>query len=1135
MAVTITVHPCYWAVGPRGYQAFYDEKLFNNAIVKAVLTRGGIGRVSVRSTFDEAFGAFDLDDEATDLVVFARYKVTQDARGSTITRVYWLVDWQSFERCGYNYDQIFRQMQKVELARHDLFALNAFHLDVVETKSSLDRSDQELLWASVEKLTEIVAGLMAGYRFVVVGIEELTEKIKFVELLRQLLPKRVGREISFLTDAPELPGTRSALVFAALQPIEQMGRVLRQKGRPFPDFELFFPRRQEGLHDQDLHVRRFKKIVQEEIDVFGKEHLLRVALPKIQQLDLPSARLAEPASFVPEIDLLTSSDIFRDRYQRGATQIDELLYHVKVFGARLPSQDIRQYLLDTLQCYAQNQLGTAELQMFDEIFSAPPVDQSDILNIVSRLTTPDGTSMAALQRLLGWMETRRSSLVQTDRDSCDRWMAATVAHLLALSLEQKPNGLFAMLSPFAGHIDPFLCGKKIEQSKVNLSANWQNEWLGLQLVDWAEKTSKMVAAQPKKALQRTQVEIARAVCVRVAGNDSVGALVSLRWLVDKTILTAMAAVDLLPQLIPKIDGRSDLAEDKIAQIAGKLLGLFLYPDFLPYVSRIAQTTAQFWRAPNLSGSSRLVRMMSEQTVQPDYSALGMCLQELGDSKLFLELFYKMLERFPDARTLDEMTASCLAQLVVVSNPHRLSELNRSAIGLVDKLTQTTLPDDPKIVNVLCQCALAAGLMNGYLTVSFQISDPMWRSERLLDYFRQQLNASQHPAWQKNLTAFLETIDRRYAHSERFFFSRFSAMLLRVADRETLKCDIFVEMLCRWVVTAPDQQLQISTNESRACPEPFWELGTVLFRHHARNTRLCKSWLQKFVEEPGSADQFAKDLHSLWRSLVIGGSDIARTAQLLEEVLSVEVQQTSAKLKNKRKPRHQWLYNWEYVNQICQQLLCYPEGSTPAEVILGVRDGAIATSDNFGIFLADAIHKGASALRDIYVYWSYPAAPVRWRALKEGTNRRQKIFLSAIAHQLVAALDSSYQPENWGWNKRCSRLETNLDQIARWMNEQPKKNTHYTVVQSDLPLNQLTPDLFVGAMYRYFLAQRLYLRWDVHLKTTFFGLKEDSWEKLYEDCQTILALLKRRSEEQPQKTFLYHICSQLQTIHKDEIR
>jgi hypothetical protein len=1133
MAVTITVHPCYWAVGPRGYQAFYDEKLFNNTIVKAVLTRGGIGRVSVRSTFDEAFGAFYLEDEAADLMVFARYKVTQDARGSTIARVYWLVDWQSFERCGYNYDQIFRQMQKVELARHDLFALNAFHLDVVETKISLDRSDQELLWASVEKLTEIVAGLMAGYRFVVVGIHDLTEKIKFVELLRQLLPKRVGREISFLTDAPELPGTRSALVFAALQPIEQMGRVLRQKGRPLTDVELFFPSRQEGLPDQELHVRRFKNIVQEEIDVFGKEHLLSVALPKIQQLDLPSARLAKPASFVPEIDLLTSSDIFRDRYRRGTTQIDELLYHVKVFGARLPSQDIRHYLLDILQCYAQNQLGTAELQMFDEIFSAPPVDESNVINIVSRLTTAGETSMAALQRLLGWMEKRRSSLAQTDRDSCDRWMAATVAQLLALSLEQKPNGLFAMLSPFAGHIDPLLCGKKIEQSKVDLSANWQNEWLGLQLVDWAEKMPKMFAAQPKEALQRTQVEIARAVCVRVAGNDSVGALVSLRWLVDKTILTAVAAVDLLPQLIPKIDGRSELAEDKIAQIAGKLLGLFLHPDFSPYVSRIAQTTAQFWRVSNLGGSSRLVRMMSEQTAQPDYGALGMCLQELEDVKLFLELFYKMLERFPDARTLDETTASRLTQLVVVLNPHRPSVFDRCAVGLVDKLTKTTLPDNPKIINVLCQSACAAGLMDGYLRLSFQIRDPMLRSERLLEYFRQQLNASQHPAWQQNLTTFLETIDRRYAHSEGLFLSQFSAMLLRAAARQTLECAIFVEMLCRWVATAPGQHQQLSTGECRAHTEPFWELGAVLFKHHARNTRLCKNWLQKFVEEPGSAYQFAEDLLFLWRSFVVGESAKAGTAQLLEEVLSVEVQ-TNGMLKNKRKKRHQWLYNWEYVNQICQQLLCYPEGSALAEVVLEVRDGAIATPDNFGIFLANAIHKGASALRDIYFCWNYPA-PACWRALKEGTNRRQKIFLSAIARQLVVTLDSSYQLENWRWNKRCSRLETNLDQIARWVNEQPKKNLCPTVVRSDPPPSRPTPDLFVGAMYRYFLAQRLYLRWGVHLKTTFSGLGEDSWEKLYEDCQTLLVLLKQRAEEQPQKTLLYHICFQLQTIHKDEFR
>jgi hypothetical protein len=58
---------------------------------------------------------------------------------------------------------------------------------------------------------------------------------------------------------------------------------------------------------------------------------------------------------------------------------------------------------------------------------------------------------------------------------------------------------------------------------------------------------------------------------------------------------------------------------------------------------------------------------------------------------------------------------------------------------------------------------------------------------------------------------------------------------------------------------------------------------------------------------------------------------------------------------------------------------------------------------------------------------------------------------------------------------------------------------------------------------------------VHLKTTFSGLGEDSWEKLYEDCQTLLALLKQRAEEQPQKTLLYHICFQLQTIHKDEFR
>jgi hypothetical protein len=174
MDAVMKVHPFYWAVGPRGYQPFYDENLLTADVVKAVLTRGGIGRVSVRKTFDEAFGVFDLGDILSGQMVFARYQVTQDGRGDTITRIYWITDWHSFDQTGHNYEQVFQEMRRIQAARYDQFDHAAFPINFKKPALLQSRANQDLLFAAVEKFTDVVVGLLSGYRFVVVGIDDLS-------------------------------------------------------------------------------------------------------------------------------------------------------------------------------------------------------------------------------------------------------------------------------------------------------------------------------------------------------------------------------------------------------------------------------------------------------------------------------------------------------------------------------------------------------------------------------------------------------------------------------------------------------------------------------------------------------------------------------------------------------------------------------------------------------------------------------------------------------------------------------------------------------------------------------------------------------------------------------------------------
>jgi len=77
-----------------------------------------------------------------------------------------------------------------------------------------------------------------------------------------------------------------------------------------------------------------------------------------------------------------------------------------------------------------------------------------------------------------------------------------------------------------------------------------------------------------------------------------------------------------------------------------------------------------------------------------------------------------------------------------------------------------------------------------------------------------------------------------------------------------------------------------------------------------------------------------------------------------------------------------------------------------------------------------------------------------------------------------------------------------------------------------PLQELAPDLFVDAMHRYLMAQRLFLLWSEDKKVLLSKAPFDRrWQRLSDSCSQILELLQQRSANQPNRALLYHICAQ----------
>lgn len=652
-----TVLPFYYGfTSSRGYQVFNDTSLIPNEIVRTVQSKSGVRLSNHATQFDSAFEFAFLHGE-DEFLVFARHKRIRVARDEVVVSCYWLMAQKEWTTEPFSLGSVFAELNKVPLEDPGQFDLRprTIVVDSGAYRQSDVLANNRLLRQAESALIGVTEGIALGLRYVVVGVNDLSEQLEFVDALRLLLPGSIARQISFLTAAPDLYGTSSDLVFATLAPNSDiMGRVLRKDGDALTSLVVYQPAVYQARLASNSHLLHYRRLQEEAKSEFGKDSYYQTILPQIQRVAISKTLLSAPEMWVPMVDRSVGIDLFRRRYQNGRVTPSELLYHLESYGRSMPVKDVQAYAERALDLYLQGGYVASDSARLKLVFAQNPVD---LVLLGRHAQTRFEEVNHEYQQILG-MLTFFDALAAAKPGSATSEFNETMAQLVDVAVREclvrQDAWLYELVGRYVNYVEKRLIAASIEALPDGMVVNWRSGKWSKELHAWKQNKLDSSDAYTYRGVLVTVVKALMRRTIRREGLHA--ALDAWLWLIREEILDTIALLAVCP-LGAEMIGTTKPTETERTVIVETLFREVLKGSFGQFDLRFRSKTNPFWNQAELKSAPDVMDAILGTKGPLTAEQMSGLFTELENRELYLMVFEQGVEKYPKivtSRTVEDL-------------------------------------------------------------------------------------------------------------------------------------------------------------------------------------------------------------------------------------------------------------------------------------------------------------------------------------------------------------------------------------------------------------------------------------------------------------------------------------------------
>lgn len=487
---SVTFYPIYYiynegqVAGSEGYTFLFNRNHFpDSTVIGPIVGESRLG--SFRPPFTEAYGLVSTGKPVT-RIAFVRYRHASIYRTDAITRTLWVAGWDQFKGVRFELGQVFRAMsgaqneQTVDPSRIEPILLE---LSVADPSQELDLP--ELLERFPLPVIDVVASLMSGRRYTVIGLNALDAQLSMIEAISYLLPVSLQRDLTFVTSAFDPDSTTVRLVFSPRSSARRLGVILINLDEA--RFEIY-DRDDGSPRGEHFEVNWYCNTLR----YYYEKGQLAQFHAQIAAIELPEvACLDQPDTYFPALEDQIGIALFRKRLRSGELDLQAEVEGLERWGDRLEPEDVKSAAQRVLSGIVNGQVPVDRTNLVQKLVLHKNIERVEIAEHIRRRVETYRPNSNILRALLVFLIDLRPL---PEVDLYRRPLSAMATSYFIQLLNLRPDQAYEQLRLTAGLVDMSAVQDSISQRVVEFPVGikgsqptqqgwpWE-EWLRL----WAEK------------------------------------------------------------------------------------------------------------------------------------------------------------------------------------------------------------------------------------------------------------------------------------------------------------------------------------------------------------------------------------------------------------------------------------------------------------------------------------------------------------------------------------------------------------------------------------------------------------------------------------------------------------------------